>query len=127
MDATKFDTIDAYIAAQPESVRDILRKTRETIAQAASRATETISYGMPTFKLGRNLVHFAANKAHLGFYPSPSGIDAFASELADYKTSKGAAQFPFDQPIPYELIGKITRFRVAEELARKKPQAKQRA
>lgn len=124
MDATKFDTIDAYIAAQPESVRDILRRTRKAIAQAAPGAAETISYGMPTFKLGRNLVHFAANKAHLGFYPSPSGIEAFATELAGYKSSKGAIQFPFDQPVPYDLIEKITRFRVAEEAARKNLQAK---
>jgi uncharacterized protein YdhG (YjbR/CyaY superfamily) len=124
MDTTKFDTIDAYIAAQPESVRDVLRQTRKTIAKAAPGATETISYGIPTFVLGRNLVHFGANKTHLGFYPSPSGIEAFTAELAGYKTSKGAVQFPFDQPVPYDLIEKITRYRVAEETARKKPQAR---
>lgn len=124
MDATKFMHIDDYIAAQSESVRDVLRKTRATIAQAAPGATETICYGIPTFVLGRNLVHFGANKTHLGFYPSPSGIAAFKSEMGEYKTSKGAVQFPFDQAVPYDLIEKITRFRVSEELARKKPQAK---
>jgi uncharacterized protein YdhG (YjbR/CyaY superfamily) len=124
MDTTKPDTIDDYIAACSAKVQPVLNKVRKLIAKSAPGAAEAISYGIPTFKLGRNLVHFGASKDHLGFYPSPSGIAAFAAELAGYKTSKGAIQFPYDQPIPYDLIEAITRFRVAEELSRKKPQAK---
>jgi len=124
MDTTKTDTIDAYIASHPAKIQAILRKVRKTISKAAPGATETIGYGIPTFKLGRNLVHFGAFKEHLGFYPAPSGIEAFSEELSGYKTSRGAIQFPYDQPIPYDLIEQITRFRVTEETTRKKPQAK---
>jgi uncharacterized protein YdhG (YjbR/CyaY superfamily) len=124
MDTTEFDNIDDYIATFPTEIRSILRKTRKTIAKAAPGATEAIRYRLPTFVLGRNLVHFGAFKQHMGFYPTSSGIAVFAQELAPYKTSRGAAQFPYDKPIPYDLIERITRFRVAEESARKKPQAK---
>lgn len=124
MDSRKPTTIDDYIATCPAKVQAILKKTRKTIATAAPDATESICYGIPTFKLGRNLVHFGAFKEHLGFYPTPSGIATFAQELSGYNTSRGAAQFPYDQPIPYDLVEKITRFRVAEEAARGKPQAK---
>ncbi|OGN90558.1 MAG: hypothetical protein A2158_06155 [Chloroflexi bacterium RBG_13_46_14] len=106
--------VDDYIAGFPEDARVILTKLRKVIREAAPDASETISYQMPTFKLNGNLVHFAAFKKHIGFYPTPSAITAFAKELASYKTSKGALQFPYDKPIPYELIKEITKFRVKE-------------
>lgn len=109
-------TIDEYIAAFPADVQEILQRVRETVRTAVPQATEAISYGMPTFKLEGNLVHFGAAKNHLGFYPAPSGITAFEAELSSYKSSKGAVQFPYNQPIPYELIGKISRFRASENL-----------
>ncbi|MCB8979208.1 MAG: DUF1801 domain-containing protein [Ardenticatenaceae bacterium] len=111
-------TIDEYIAAFPADVQDILQKVRETIKTAAPQATEAISYGMPTFKLAGNLVHFGAFKTHLGFYPIPSGLEQFKEELAQYKGGKGSVQFPFDQPMPYGLITKIVEFRVTENLAK---------
>lgn len=111
-------TIDEYIAAFPAEVQDILQKVRETIKTAAPQATEAISYGMPTFKLEGNLVHFGAFKTHLGFYPIPSGLEQFQEELAPYKGGKGSVQFPFDQPMPYALITKIVEFRVTENLAK---------
>jgi len=111
-------TIDEYIAAFPADVQDILQKVRETIKTAAPQATEAISYGMPTFKLEGNLVHFGAFKTHLGFYPIPSGLEQFKEELAQYKGGKGSVQFPFDQPMPYALITKIVEFRVTENLAK---------
>jgi uncharacterized protein YdhG (YjbR/CyaY superfamily) len=109
-------TIDEYIEGQPDEIRLILQKVRSVIQDAAPEATEKISYGMPTFFLHSNLVHFAANKHHLGFYPAPSGLLAFPAEIAKYKSSKGAVQFPFNQPIPYELISEIVKFRVMENL-----------
>ncbi len=111
-------TIDEYIAAFPADVQDVLQKVRETIKTAAPQATEAISYGMPTFKLEGNLVHFGAFKEHLGFYPIPSGLEHFKDELAQYKGGKGSVQFPFDQPMPYALITKIVEFRVTENLAK---------
>lgn len=109
-------TIDDYIATYPADVQEILQKVRETIKTAAPQATEAISYGMPTFKLHGNLVHFGAFKSHLGFYPIPSGMDQFQAELAPFKSGKGSVQFPFNQPMPYELITKIVKFRVTENL-----------
>ena len=113
-------TIDEYISECPEEVRPVLQKIRSVIKEAAPQASEKISYQMPTFYLNGNLVHFAAHQNHIGFYPTPSGIEAFSDELSIYKSSKGAVQFPLDQPIPYELIGKITRFLVAENLKKAK-------
>ena len=108
-------TIDEYVNAFPEYVQKILEKMRRTIREAAPAATEAISYQMPTFKLnGKNLVHFAAFKKHIGFYPTPSGIVAFSKELYPYKSSKGAVQFPIDKHIPFELVGRIVVFRVKE-------------
>ncbi len=106
--------IDEYIEAQPPEIREILEKIRATIRKAAPGAEEAIKYMMPTFVLNGNLVHFAACRNHIGFYPAPSGIDNFREELAGYKTSKGAIQFPLDRKIPYALIGRIVRFRAAE-------------
>jgi uncharacterized protein YdhG (YjbR/CyaY superfamily) len=111
-----FNTIDDYILGFQGDIQLILHRVRETIRTAAPEAAEKISYGMPTFYLEGNLVHFAAHKNHLGFYPAPSGLEAFRKEIAQYKNSKGAVQFPFDQRVPYELIARIVRFRVAENL-----------
>lgn len=109
-------TIDEYIAGFPAEVQSILEKLRATIRAAAPAAEETISYGMPTFRLKGNLVHFAAFKNHLGFYPTPSAIEKFRRELAAYPLSKGTVRFAWDQPIPYELVAKIVAFRIAENL-----------
>jgi len=109
-------TIDEYIAGFPPDIQAILEKIRTTIRKAAPQAEEAISYRMPTFKLYGNLVHFAAFKSHIGFYPVPTGLAAFKQDLSGYKTSKGAVQFPLDKPIPYGLIRKIVKFRVKENL-----------
>lgn len=119
-------TIDAYIAAAPEAVRGVLEQVRSTIHEAVPDAVEAIRYRMPTFTLGgRNLVHFAAFRRHLGFYPIPSGIEAFREELAPYKQGKGSVQFPLDEPMPLELIARIARFRADE--SRGTPRRKARA
>ncbi len=109
-------TIDEYIAGCPDDVQPLLRKIRALVRQSVPEAEEKISYGLPTFTLhGRNLVHFGAFKKHIGFYPTPSGLEAFSDELAPYKGAKGSVQFPLDQPIPYGLIQKIVEFRVKQE------------
>lgn len=108
-------TIDSYISDFPVEVQSILRKVRQVIKETAPDAVETFSYGIPTFDLaGKHLVHFAGYKHHIGFYPTSSGIAAFQQELSPYKSSKGAVQFPFDQPVLYDLIRKIVQFRVDE-------------
>lgn len=114
---TKTTEIDVYIAGFPKDVQAILNKVRATIREAAPEAQETINYQIPTFTLQGNLVHFAGYKKHIGFYPAPSGITAFEDELTGYKKAKGSVQFPLDQPVPYDLIRRITLFRVAENLA----------
>lgn len=98
----------------------MLERLRQTIRKSAPDATEKISYQMPTFYFNGNLVHFAAFKHHLGFYPAPSGISAFREELKGYKTSKGATQFPVDQPLPLSLVKKIVEFRVKENSTKKR-------
>ena len=117
-DQTAPRNIDEYIAGFPHVVQDILDKIRMTIRKAAPGAEETISYRMPTFTLKGNLVHFAAHKKHIGFYPAPSGIEKFKDELSAYRRSKGAVQFPLDKPIPFDLISEIVEFRVRENLER---------
>ena len=117
-DNTNPKNIDEYIAAFPMDVQEKLQRIRETIRKAAPDAGEKIGYGMPTFTLHGNLVHFAAYKRHIGFYPTPSGIEKFEKELSVYKSSKGAVQFPLDRPIPYDLVAKIVAFRVGENLAK---------
>lgn len=115
------ETIDAYIAAFPDAVQKKLTKIRATIKKAAPKAEEKISYGMPTFALnGKNLIHFAAFKNHIGLYPTPNGIEAFKKELSAYKGAKGSVQFPLDEPIPYDLISRIVKFRVQKNLAKTK-------
>jgi len=107
-------SIDDYIATFPRDVQASLKQVRTTIRKAAPDAEETIKYGIPTFVLNGNLVHFAAFKNHIGFYPTPSGIDAFKRELSRYKGAKGSVQFPVDEPMPLSLIAKIVKFRVGE-------------
>ncbi len=111
----KINAIDAYIAGFPDDIQKILQRVRRTIRDTAPQATETISYAIPTFDLhGKHLVHFAGYKHHIGFYPTSSGIAAFQKDIAQYKNSKGAVQFPIDKPIPWALIKKIVAFRVQE-------------
>jgi uncharacterized protein YdhG (YjbR/CyaY superfamily) len=119
-------TIDEYIAGFPPDVQVILQKIRATIRKAAPQAEETIKYQMPTFTLHGNLVHFAAFKNHIGFYPVPTGIEAFKRELSVYKGGKGSIQFPLDKSIPYGLISKIVKFRVKENLAKAEARGKKK-
>lgn len=107
--------VDAYIASQPAEVQAILQKVRAAILAAAPEATELMNYGVPTYKMDKNLVSFGAAKKHLGFYPTPAGMVGFEKELAAYPRSKGAVQLPYDGKIPYVLIGKMTRARVKAE------------
>ena len=112
--------IDVYIAGFPADVQIKLLELRNTIKEAAPDAVEKISYQMPTFFQNGNLVHFAAFKKHIGFYPAPSGIEKYQEELVIYKTSKGAIQFPIDQEIPLELVKEIVKFRLKENLSKVK-------
>lgn len=106
--------IDQYIAAFPDEVQKRLQQMRDTIRKAAPEAEETISYAIPTFKLNGNLVHFAAFKNHIGFYPGPSGIEAFKKEFSVYDGAKGSVQFPLDKPLPLSLVSKVVKFRARE-------------
>jgi uncharacterized protein YdhG (YjbR/CyaY superfamily) len=110
----KAKDIDEYISGFPEDIQEILEKVRATISKAAPAAEEKISYGIPTFTLNGNLVHFAAFKNHVGFYPTSSGIEKFKKELSVFKGAKGSVQFPLNKPIPLNLITKIVKFRVSE-------------
>ena len=125
-DQTVPNNIDEYIARFPDDVQEILQKTRMIIRQAAPDAEETIKYQMPTFTLKGNLVHFAAFKNHIGFYPVPSGIEQFKNELAEYEQGKGSVQFPLAKPIPYDLISQIVIFRVKESLERAEAKRKKK-
>jgi uncharacterized protein YdhG (YjbR/CyaY superfamily) len=109
-------TIDEYHQSYPQEIQDLLQQLRQAILQAAPKATETISYGMPAFKLNKVLVYYAAYKNHIGFYPTPKPIVQFKEELIPFKTSKGAIQFPINQKLPLALIKKIVKFRVADVL-----------
>ena len=119
-------TIDEYIAGFPQDVQMILQEIRLTIRKAAPNAQETIKYQMPTFTLNGNLVHFAAFKKHIGFYPVPTGIEKFKKALSVYEGGKGSVQFPLDQPMPFALISKIVKFRVKENLGRAAAKAKKK-
>jgi uncharacterized protein YdhG (YjbR/CyaY superfamily) len=113
-------TIDDYIAAYPEAIQKYLMAMRQTIKQAAPDAEELINYGVPTFRLKKkNLVSFGAAKAHIGFYPLPEAIEAFKEQLAAYKGAKGSVQFPYDQPLPLDLIAEIVKYRVERVMAKK--------
>lgn len=116
----KITTIGDYIATFPESTRVLMEELRGLIREAAPEAEETISYQMPAFKLNGNLVYFAGYKNHIGFYPTGSGISAFIDQLSAYKTSKGTVQFPLDKPLPADLITKMVKFRVEENLKKLK-------
>lgn len=118
MDSKKvgFISIDEYIATFPEETQKILEELRATIKAVAPEAEEKISYQMPTFDLKGNLIHFAAFKNHIGLYPTPSGTQAFKRELSIYQSGKGSIKFPIDKPLPMDLIRKIVKFRVAENL-----------
>jgi uncharacterized protein YdhG (YjbR/CyaY superfamily) len=118
--------IDEFIAGFPADVQKVLRKVRATIRKAAPEAEETINYGIPTFTLKGNLVHFAGFKSHVGFYPTPSGIEKFKKELTAYESAKGSVKFSLDQPIPYDLITKIVKFRVKENLEKAKAKGKKK-
>jgi len=119
-------TIDEYIAGFPKDVQTILQQIRSIIREFAPEAEEAIAYQMPTYRLHGNLVHFAAFKNHIGFYPTSSGIEKFKSELSGYNLSKGTVQFPLDKPIPYDLIRRIVLFRVQENLERAEARAKKK-
>lgn len=120
------NVVDEYIAGFPADIQDVLRRVRACIRAAAPQAEERLAYGMPTFRTmgtsparpGRNLVHFAARKHHLGLYPVGEAVGVFADELTAYHTSKGAIQFPWDEPIPDDVITRITTWRVEQERAR---------
>ena len=113
-----FKTMDEYIDSFPEDVQRILNELRQSIKEAAPQAEETINYQIPTFALNGNLVHFAAFEHHIGFYPTPSGMEAFKKELSQYKGAKGSVQFPIDQPMPLSLIRRIVEYRVKENVER---------
>ncbi|GFP76147.1 iron chaperone [Clostridium fungisolvens] len=117
------ESIDEYISSCPSEVQEVLENLRKVIKEAAPEATEKISYQMPTFFLYGNLVHFAAFKNHIGFYPTSSGIEAFKHELTQYKSSKGAVQFPKSEPLPYELVSKIVKYRVVENIKKAEEKA----
>lgn len=121
-----FTTIDEYIMQFPAEVQEKLQAVRKVIKESAAEATEKISWQMPTFYLYGNLVHFAAHKNHIGFYPGANGIEAFKDKLSEYKSSKGAVQFPFEKPVPYELISEIVRFRVSENEKESKAKAEKK-
>ncbi len=104
--------IDEYIAGFPNEVQKLLKKIRKTIRKAAPGAVEAIKYQIPTFTLNGNLVSFAAYKNHIGMYPAPGGIQKFKKELASYQSAKSTLRFSLDQPIPYEFISEVVKFRV---------------
>ena len=113
-------TIDEYIADHPKDVQKLLVQVRNTVKASAPGAVEKISYGIPTFTLNGNLVHFGAYKNHIGFYATPTGHEAFKKELSAYKQGKGSVQFPIDKPLPLALISQIVKFRVIENSEKKK-------
>ena len=121
-----YKTIDEYILQFPPEVKEILNRLKTVIKESAPNATEKISYQMPTYAFHGNLVHFAAYKNHIGFYPAASGVAAFTDKLVEYKTSKGAIQFPIDKPLPYELIREIVQFRVDENRKRAEDKKKKK-
>jgi uncharacterized protein YdhG (YjbR/CyaY superfamily) len=114
------ENVDKYIEQFPPEIRELLDQMRKVIRKAAPNAEETISYAIPSYKLNGMLVHFAAFSKHIGFYPGAGGIAEFADELAGYKTSKGTVQFPFDRPLPLDLVKRIVKFRIKQNLEKKK-------
>jgi uncharacterized protein YdhG (YjbR/CyaY superfamily) len=121
MKMKRFESVDEYIRGFPRATQKQLRTLRAEIRKLAPEANETFSYGIPTFKLKGNLVHFAGYETHIGFYPTSSPVKVFAKELAKYETSKGTIRFPIDKPLPLPLIRKIVRYRLKESLGKTKP------
>lgn len=122
----QFKTIDEYIASFPKNVQDILEGLRQLIKESAPEAEESINYGIPTFKLnGKNLLHFAAFKNHIGFYPTPSAVEVFKKDLYKYKQAKGSIQFPIDKPVPLEIVKKIVKFRAKEVKVEQTPRSEE--
>src|SRR5262245_31667938 len=119
MKSDRAESIADYIKGFPQEIRTLLEQIRSTIGKAAPDAAEKISYGIPTFYYNGNLVHFAAFKNHIGFFPTPSSIQAFQKELKGYQTSKGTVQFPLGNPLPLKLIDRIVKFRVKENAQKK--------
>ncbi|MEO5893116.1 MAG: DUF1801 domain-containing protein [Ferruginibacter sp.] len=118
--STKFTTVDEYLATFPAITKAILEKLRKTIKKAAPQAEELISYNMPAYKLNGMLVYFAAYKQHIGFYPTPSGIEAFKDDLSHYQGAKGSVQLPIDTSFPFDLVTEIVKFRVSYNLEQAK-------
>lgn len=121
------ENIDEYIEGFPTKVQKILQKIRKTIQKAAPDAEEAISYAIPTFKLNGNLIHFAAYEHHIGLYPRPRGVKEFEKEIAQYEGGKGTLRFPLDEPIPYDLIARIVKYRVQKNLEKPGAKTKTRA
>ncbi|MBL7871815.1 MAG: hypothetical protein JNM78_09410 [Cyclobacteriaceae bacterium] len=116
MQTGTYKTIAEYIALFPKDIQAILKEVKLTIAKAAIGGVETINYAIPTIKLnGKNLVHFAAYKSHIGFYPGSKAVEVFATQLTKYKTAKGSIQFPIERKLPFSLITKIVKYRVEAE------------
>jgi uncharacterized protein YdhG (YjbR/CyaY superfamily) len=122
--SVKFKTVDEYFSTLPANTKNILAAVRKTVREAAPQAKELISYNMPAIKLHGVLVYYAAHKEHIGFYPTSQPIEVFKDELSAYKCSKGAVQFPTDQPIPFDLISNIVKFRVQIDLENAAKKAK---
>ncbi len=119
-DMKNVHTIDEYIKTYPKETQVVLEQLRQTIQKAAPEAKESIAYGIPTFKLHGNLVHFGGYKNHIGFYPAPSGIEEFKKELSVYQTGKGTLAFPIDKPLPLDLVTRVVKFRVSQNQLKKK-------
>jgi uncharacterized protein YdhG (YjbR/CyaY superfamily) len=122
--SVKFKTVAKYFSTLPTNTKSILEEVRRAIKDAAPQAEEVISYNMPAFKLHGILVYYAAHREYIGLYPTASGIGAFKNEFSGYKWSKGAVQFPIDKPMPIDLISKIVKFRLQEDLEKEKRKAK---
>lgn len=127
MKTISVNSIDEYIGSHPANIQKLLKQIRSTIKKAAPGSEEAIKYGIPTFVLNGNLVHFAGYKNHIGFYPAPVGIEAFKDETAKYEAGKGTLQFSLDQPLPLDLISRIVKFRVTQNLEKVKPKKKKTA
>lgn len=123
---TRVDSVDMYIASFPEEIRTKLEELRGTIKAAAPEAEEKISYQMPTYFFRGNLVHFAAHKNHIGFYPTPEGIEEFKEAISAYQWAKGSVQFPLDQPLPLDLVSQIVKFRLQQNMARAEAKGKRK-
>jgi len=122
----QFKTIDEYIASFPKNVQGMLERLRQVVKESAPKAEESINYGIPTFKLnGKNLVHFAVFKNHIGFYPTPSAVEVFKKDLSKYKQGKGSVQFPINKPIPFEIISEIVKFRAKGVKAEQTPRSEE--